>query len=600
MTDWLPQLHALAVPVVLAVSLLMLVVADLLLAGPSTPDHDAQPGASQGKGPVSFREMRDRRSGKVTAQRNPFSRSQQAGHSLALPMTKALALVLPQGSVLPLTPVATADGAVAPAGMLLRESLTAPLPAAGSSGTAATSAANPGSVKDILAWIALAQLLGCLALTFFVAGPVAPAGAAFVDDALAVFVQRVSLCAGILGVLGSMAHVKQHFPRRQGEFWALLMASVLGMTLIAGAQDLLLLAVAVELMGLPLVALCAYARTDVLPGSPRGTPPQTAGAEAGLKLYLVGAASTAISLYGLSLLYGIAGGTRLSDLAAAPASLLLPMAVGLLLAGFGFKLGLAPFQLWIPDTYQGAPTPVVAFLSVAPKVAGLTVLLRVLLDGLPAHAATWVPPLVVLAVATMAAGNLLALPQSNLKRLLGNSGVAQVGTILLGLIAAGTVAKGGPNEGAAAVLFYALAYLGANTALFLVLETLGTDTMASLRGLHRRSPALALVALVSLLSLAGIPFAVGFWAKLYVMLAAWQAGYAWLVLVAAGLAVLGLFYYLRMARAMYLGEPEDPSPVRVGRPMALALALSAAATVGMGLWPKPWIEAAGLAAAVLR
>jgi NADH-quinone oxidoreductase subunit N len=311
--------------------------------------------------------------------------------------------------------------------------------------------------------------------------------------------------------------------------------------------------------------------------------------------------SSALTLYGMSLLFGLAGTTQIADLARLTPTPLLRVAISLVVAGFGFKLGLAPFQFWIPDTYEGAPTPVASFFSVAPKAAGMMALAQLLLLGLPGQTEAWLPGLIVVAVGTMATGHLLALPQTHLKRMLGNSGVAQMGTMLLGLFAAATL--GARGHGLDALLFYVVAYLAANTGLFLVVEAIGQhapadsrDTLASLAGLHRRSPALAAAALLCLLSLAGIPFAVGFWAKLYVFLAAWQAGHTWLVLIGAGFSVLGLFYYLRVARSMYLGEPTDVSPVRVGLALRLAVAVCALATAGLGLYPRPVVEAAAVAA----
>ena len=449
-----------------------------------------------------------------------------------------------------------------------------------------------GRTIDVLAFMLLA---GVLAVSVLSSDGVVTGGA-YVRDAMTMLLERVFLAAGLLAILGAGAHVQRSFAKRQAEFYVLLCCSLAGMTLLAGTRDLLLLAVAFELMGIPLYVLATYAKN----ATPRSV-------EAGLKFYLVGAVSSALTLYGVSLLFGLSGTTHIAALASLPSTPLLQVAISLVVAGFGFKLGLAPFQFWIPDTYEGAPTPVVSFFSVAPKAAGVMALTQVLLVGLPHQASTWLPGLIVLSALTMATGHLLALPQTHLKRLLGNSGVAQMGTMLLGLFAAAT--PGGRGHGLDALLFYIVAYLAANTGIFLVIEAIAqqgpveasnpgnTDTLASLTGLYRRSPGLAAAALLCLLSLAGIPFAVGFWAKLYVFLAAWQAGYAWLVLLGAGLSVLGLFYYLRVARSMYLGEPADVSPVRVGPALRLGVAACALATAGFGLYPRPIVEATAAAAA---
>jgi NADH-quinone oxidoreductase subunit N len=473
-----------------------------------------------------------------------------------------------------------------------------------------------GNPKNALGVIAFLQLAAVAVVSWLSPASGLWVGKSWVDDSWTVFLHRLFLTAGMLAVLGMYAHGKKNFARRQGEFYTLLFASLIGMTLLAGARDLLLIVVAFELMGMPLYIMAAYGKTDgdsaqgpAAPGLLRATPARRP-AEAGLKLYLVGAVSAAITLYGVSLLYGLSGSTQLVDLAKAPSSPLLFVGVAMTIAGFSFKLGLAPFQFWIPDTYQGAPTPFVSFLSVAPKAAGLTALGTILLIGFGQRGDIWIPTLLAVAVVTMVAGNLLALPQLHLKRLLGNSGVAQMGTMIIGLLAVGVqTAHGQPDPaGLRALLFYFVGYLAANTGLFLVVEALAAsrtandapetrDMIAGLSGLNRRSPGLALAALLCLLSLAGIPFVVGFWAKLYVFVAAWQAGQAWLVILAAALAVIGLFYYLRVARSMYLGEPTTEAPVPVPWSLKIAILVTALATAGLGLMPGPLVEAARAAVA---
>ncbi|MSP92683.1 MAG: NADH-quinone oxidoreductase subunit N [Myxococcales bacterium] len=571
--DWLQTLQALAVPTLLALSAVVLLLADLVLpADPHPANTGPQPiGGRRNRGPLSFRELRSSIAGlppPTTATAGAASVSADAPHA-AVPAEQPAPTV-------------------------------------------------PGSWRAGLAWIAVGQLLVTLAFRLLAPADGLAAGGVFIDDAFAAYLQVGVLAAGLLAVLGLRAHAVRHFGRRQVELYVLVLSSLCGMTLLAGARDLLLLAVAFELMGIPLYVLASYAKTETgLPHAP-GTlaRPQRAPAEAGLKLYLVGAVSAAVTLYGLSLLFGLTGSTLVARLADAPPSPLLALGVAFVLAGFGFKLGLAPFHFWIPDTYQGAPTPVVAFLSVAPKALGLAALVRVLADGLGARAGDWLGPLLGLAVAALVVGNVFAVPQQNLKRLMGFSGVAQMGTMLLGVAALGASLAGqAPSEaavsGLASLLFFFAAYLPANTGVFLVLEALtgplpaadpdtphDRDTLASLAGLHRRSPGLALAALVCVLSLAGIPFAVGFWAKLWVMVAAWQAGFAWLVVVAAAVSVLGLFYYLRVARAMYLGQATETAPVRPGGVLGTAIALCALATAGMGLWPAPWVQWATAAARV--
>jgi NADH-quinone oxidoreductase subunit N len=406
---------------------------------------------------------------------------------------------------------------------------------------------------------------------------------AYQGDAWAVYFARLFLAAGVLAVLAAMAHLERAVPHRQGEYHLLLLFSLVGLLLLPGARDLLVLVVAFELMGLPLYVLAAYAKNDRDPHGP--------AAEASLKLYLVGATSTAITLFGVALVVGLAGTTRLSGLLA-PGALQPITVVGLMLvlAGFGFKLGLPPFHMWVPDTYQGAPTPFVAFLSVAPKAGGVAALVAVfaLAAGRPGP---WLSAMAVLAALAMVLGNLLALPQTDTRRLLGYSGVAQVGYVL---IAVATLSA----EGLGMAAFYLGTYVFANMGTFMIVEAVGPDR-AALAGLSRRSPWLAAALLVFLLSLAGIPFVAGFWAKMFVFLAAYRAGLTVLVVVGALLAVVGLFYYMQLARAAFMVEPGLSEPPRVGRPLGVAIAICLLAVVGLGLWPRLLHDAASEAGASL-
>ena len=406
---------------------------------------------------------------------------------------------------------------------------------------------------------------------------------AYVGGAWPMFFKRIFLGAGAIAVLGCLDYVDRRFPTRQGEFYLLILCSLLGMTLLPGARNLVLLVVCFELMGMPMAILAAYAKNDDADGPDRHAP------EAGMKLYLVGAASTAIALFGISIVYGMSGTTDLAGLATTPTSPMLTLGLFMTLAGMGFKLGVVPFHLWVPDTYQGAPTPFVAFLSVAPKAAGFAALALVFIIGLGGHRDTWMPVMVFLIVATLVIGNLLALPQTNVKRLLAYSGVAQIGYILMAFVAGGV-------QGMGVLLFYLAGYAVTNIGAFLVVHAVTADLpdaeMGAFDGLARRSPGLALALLLFLLSLAGIPFVVGFWAKLYAFLAIYQAGMGWLVLLGALLAVVSLWYYLQVARAAYMNPPADAAPVATGFAMRLAIGLCLVGVVGMGLWPRPFVESA--------
>lgn len=445
----------------------------------------------------------------------------------------------------------------------------------------------PARRGRLLGWLTAALLAGTLVATFVV--DTSGDAGAFVSDAWTLFFARIFLAAGILAVLGSLDYVETQVPRRQGEYYLLLLLGLIGMLLLPGARDLLLLVVAFELMGLPLYILAAYAKTDAPAVQGPGRSP---AAEAALKLYLVGAASTAITLFGLSLVVGMAGTTRIAAVLAAPLAPISAVGMLIVLAGLSFKIGVVPFHMWVPDTYQGAATPYVAFLSVAPKAAGIAAIVAVF----GSHAGPWHAAIAVLAIATMVVGNLLALPQTDVRRLLGYSGVAQMGVVLVALATGGAAGMG-------TAAFFLAGYLFTNMGAFLVLHAVAEDggrhDLVGIAGLARRLPWLGLALLLFLLSLAGIPFVIGFWAKLYVFLAAWRADLHLLVIAGATLAVVSLFYYLQVARAAYMAEPVVPTPPHVGAPLRAAILVCLVAVVGLGLWPQPLTEAAATAGAAL-
>lgn len=400
--------------------------------------------------------------------------------------------------------------------------------------------------------------------------------------------KRILLVAGGLSVLGGLDFVAERYPKRQGEYYLLLMVSLLGMMILPGARELILLLVAFELMSLPLYALASFGKVDSYDESENNS------AEAGLKLFIVGAVSTVFTTLGIAMLYGMAGSTLVSALATMPTEPLALLGMVFVIGGMAYKIGTAPFHMWVPDTYEGAGTPFVGFLSVAPKLAGFAALITIFVGALGERTVLWVPIVMALSILTMVVGNLLALAQNNIKRLLAFSGVGQVGYMLMGLACADSLGLG-------MVVFYGAGYVVTNIGAFMVVQALaqngGNDSVQSFDGLARRSPYLGLAMLLFLLSLAGIPFVVGFWAKLYVFMAAWQAGLFWLVLLGAALAVLGLFYYLQIARAMYMKPASDESTIKTGLPLGLGIALCLAAVVGMGLVPGPFVEVAKHAAA---
>jgi len=411
-------------------------------------------------------------------------------------------------------------------------------------------------------------------------------GGTFVQDELAIFSKRLFLVATLLGVLGSLALRGQPFARRATEYHVAMLGSLLGMLVLASARELILLFVAFELMSIPLYVLTGFRKRE------------EESVEAALKFFLIGTVSSAFIVYGLSFVYGIAKTTDLSGVATAlqDGHPLLILGMILTLGGLGFKIAAFPFHMWVPDTYEAASTPFVAWLSVAPKAAGFVVMFRLYLEGVGDPVLLWVPVAAGLATITIIAGNLMAIPQQNLKRLLAYSGIAHIGYMLVGFAAVSA-------DGVAMMLFYLVAYLFGNMGAFFVVEAVaqsdGSEAIMTYKGLAQRSPLLALCMLLFLLSLGGIPFVAGFWAKLYVFWAAAERGMYWLVLVGAILTVVALFYYLLVAKRMYIDAPERTQPVPVSPFLAFSILVCAAGVVGLGVYPKPLVMAALRAASGL-
>jgi NADH-quinone oxidoreductase subunit N len=268
---------------------------------------------------------------------------------------------------------------------------------------------------------------------------------------------------------------------------------------------------------------------------------------------------------------------------------LLMLGLALLLAGLGFKIAAFPFHMWAPDTYEAASTPFVAWLSVAPKAAGFIAIIRLYVEGVGPSSLIWLPAVSVLAGMTIVTGNLMAIPQQNIKRMLAYSGIAHIGYMLVGLAALS-------SSGVAMLLFYLVAYMFGNMGAFFVVEAVArsehSDAIDAYRGLAQRSPLLALAMLIFLLSLGGIPFVAGFWAKLYVFWAAIERGLYGLVFLGAVLTVVALYYYLLVARRMYIEAPERREPVAIPPALEVAIACCVLGVVGMGLYPTPWVDMA--------
>ncbi len=396
-------------------------------------------------------------------------------------------------------------------------------------------------------------------------------------DPMALYFKIFIVVSTILVVSMSIEAVER-FPAFKGEYYFLVLMSALGAMLMASANDLVSIFVTLEFTTFGFYILVAYLREDAKSN------------EAGLKFFILGAFTAALLAFGISLIYGATGKLILTDIAQAMGtepSVALIAGFLLLFAALGFKIGAVPLHTWIPDIYHGAPTPVTAFLSVAPKGAALAILLRIFFVTLAGFAAEWIWLLVLVAIVSMTYGNIVAIAQTNMKRLLAYSGIAQIGNVVIGLAAASKM-------GGESIMFYLWAYLFANLGAFgvviAVAHVINSEEIEDYNGLNRRSPFLAFAMLLFLLSLAGVPPLAGFIAKLYIFVAAMEAGLITLVVFGLINVVISMYYYLIVVKKMYINEPTDPTPVTVSPMMKTAIGVAMAGTLILGIWPKPFMD----------
>jgi len=452
---------------------------------------------------------------------------------------------------------------------------------------------NEGKKTLWIPGLAIAGLLGALAATLLLWGtPPTPVLAVTQVDPYALFFKVIAISTVTLVILAAVPYLQGRTPYR-GEFYALLIFAGLAISLASAANNLISIYLAMEFLSITSYVLAGYLRNDAKSG------------EAGIKYFLYGAVTSAAMLYGMSLLYGATGTTSLGGIAQAlggsgeSVRWLAVAAIIPMLAGFAFKVVLAPFHQWAPDTYEGAPTPVTAFLSVGSKAAGFAILMRVFLTALPYFrwGIGWMAFLIALSIVSMALGNLIALRQTDIKRMLAYSSIGQAGYMVIGFIAVALDAKSG-FLGMNGTLFYLLAYLFTNLAAFTAViafeSATGSTAIADYRGLAKRAPILAVVLLIAMLSLAGVPGTGGFLGKFLVFGSAIQLNLPqMLALVIIGIltSVISAFYYLNVVRQMFF-EPADEGAAAVVVPLGLkvGLVVTAAGILAVGLYPHPFIQ----------
>ena len=410
------------------------------------------------------------------------------------------------------------------------------------------------------------------------------------------------LILGVVGliVMASVGYASniRFFP---GEYHGLMLFSASGMMLLASTTDLISIYIALELTSLPLAALAAFQRDS------RST-------EAGMKFLLLSAMSSAVLLYGMALVYGFTGTTHLEGILERLGTALDPsvpfgsygMFIGVIMvvAGFGFKISAVPFQMWVPDVYEGSPTPVTAFLSVASKAAGFAVILRVFYVAFGEIGLDWSGLFAVLSALSMTVGNFVAIAQRNIKRMLAYSTIAHAGYLLAGVAAiAARVPEGEASIGPSGVLFYLVGYAFTNLAAFFAVIAIsnrtGSEMISSFAGMGRKAPFLAIVLAFAMVSLLGIPPTAGFMGKLYIFSAAMKADLAWLVVVGVVNSAVSAYYYLRVVRVMFMSESEDEEGVPAARVVMLAVFLTGIGILVLGVFPGPLMTVAEKAAAVL-
>jgi NADH-quinone oxidoreductase subunit N len=404
-------------------------------------------------------------------------------------------------------------------------------------------------------------------------------GESYVADPLAVLLKLFGFITIALALLYSRDYLERRGIGR-GEYYVLSLTALLGIFVLCSANSLLTVYIGIELMSLSLYAMVAFDREN-------GT-----AAESAMKYFVLGAIASGMLLYGMSLIYGMSGTLKLDTLASMASgepSLGIVLGLVFVVIGVAFKFGAVPFHMWVPDVYHGAPTGVTLFLSTVPKIASFAFAFRLLAHGMGPVGEAWQDMLAPLAVLSMVLGNVIAIAQTNLKRMLAYSAIGNVGFILLGFVA-------GNAAGYEAALYYTVAYVIMTLGSFGVItlasrQGFEADELDHYKGLHKRDPLLALVMMALMFSTAGIPPFVGFWAKYNIFQALWLSGHVWLIIIGAAASVIGVFYYLRVVKLMYFDAPgELPSGPATGIGPRAVLTLNALAVLALGIAPNALIQ----------
>jgi len=434
-------------------------------------------------------------------------------------------------------------------------------------------------------------LLGCALITVFMMMPATPdqAGYTFNDMFVSDVMSNVLKLVVYLAVAATFVYSRSYLEQRdmlRGEFFVLALFATLGMMVMISANHFISL-----YLGLELMSLCTYALVAMNRDSKIST-------EAAMKYFLLGALSSGMLLYGMSMVYGATGTLNLVEVAQAIEGgqsnhIILVFGLVFVVAGVGFKMGAVPFHMWIPDVYHGSPNAMTLFIGTAPKLAGFAMAMRLLVDGLFPLAADWQEMLTILAVLSLAVGNLAAIAQTNIKRMLAYSAISHMGFVMLGLVSG--VVDGntyGAPEAYSAAMFYAVVYIlmslgGFGMVLLLSRAGFEAENLADFKGLNQRSPWFAFLMLLIMFSMTGIPPTVGFYAKLTILEPLVSNGHIWLAVVAVAFSLIGAFYYLRVVKLMYFDEPEDTAPIEASVDMRMLLSANGIAMLILGILPGP-------------